>query len=83
MTFFTVVYQNLVNIDMSIEYYAKIIQEIIDKAAEKKNFATSRDELIWRYGFTIGLLCRYATEDNYLSNKIERRHERDTGKKKR
>jgi hypothetical protein len=68
---------------MDIEYHAKIIQEIIDKAAEKKTFATPRDELIWRYGFTIGLLRRYASEDSYLQAKIERRHERDTGKKRR
>lgn len=82
INFFAVVYQILVNIDMDIEYYSKIIQEIIDKAAEKKTFATSRDELIWRYGFTIGLLCRYASEDNYLQGKLERRHERVTGKKR-
>ena len=68
---------------MENENYAKIIQEIIDKAAEKKTFVTSIDELNWRYGFTIGLLCRYASEDNYLLGKIERRHERDTGKKGR
>ena len=68
---------------MDVDYYAKIIQEIIDKAAEKKTFATPRDELIWRYGFTIGLLCKYAGEDNYLIDKIERLHERDTGKKRR
>lgn len=68
---------------MDIEYYAKLIQEIIDKAAEKKNFTSSREQLLWRYGFAVGLLARFAKEDSYISTKIEHHHEQVTGKKRR
>jgi hypothetical protein len=68
---------------MDIEYYANLIQEIVDKAAEKKNFASSKEQLLWRYGFAVGLLARFAKEDNYLASKIEHYHEQITGKKRR
>lgn len=68
---------------MDIEYYGKLIQEIIDKSAEKKNFISSKEQLFWRYGFAVGLLARFAKEDNYLATKIEHYHEQVTGKKRR
>ncbi len=58
---------------MSIDDYAKIIQDIVDTAAEKKTFDSQKTELFWRLGYLTGLLAHLAQADNYVADKLNHR----------
>jgi hypothetical protein len=70
---------------MGINDYAKIIQNIVDIAAEKKNFDSQKTELFWRLGYLTGLLAHLAESDNYVRDKLKHRlaEVKESRKKKR
>jgi hypothetical protein len=60
---------------MNIEDAEQLVKDLVDQAAQRKDFGNS-DEQLWRQGYLIGLLARMVRDDTYVRIDIESRLKR-------